>query len=305
MANLYKTYQLYQKLNGQDPIPMYPPQFSIDAEGTEVEQIKYEDYCGCGDINQMLVFWATVPNEYICKDCGEDAEMERWVITDPSAINDYICQECPSVKLYATYSDSSTYTVECNDALNLTRSEVTGNTDAAYSAMTSAQIGNCISIIGAQAFYNCSSLTRVYIPTTITTIGQRAFGGTRSLTSITIPDSVTSIGYGAFSNSGLQGAYISKNLTTITESMFETCTAMTFVTIPSGVTTIENFAFSDCGRLTVTMEATIPPTLDLGIYSNYSHFNNVLAIRVPAASVATYSTATGWSTFASKISGYT
>ena len=231
--------------------------------------------------------------------------MERWVITDPSAINDYICEECPSVKLYATYSDSSTYTVECNDALNLTRSEVTGNTDAAYSAMTSAQIGNCISIIGAQAFYNCSSLTRVYIPTTITTIGQRAFGGTRSLTSITIPDSVTSIGYGAFSNSGLQGAYISKNLTTITESMFETCTAMTFVTIPSGVTTIENFAFSDCGRLTVTMEATIPPTLDLGIYSNYSHFNNVLAIRVPAASVATYSTATGWATFASKITGYT
>lgn len=305
MASLYKLYQKYQQIPGQPPLPLYPQQYSIDGEGTEVEQIKYSDYCLCGDINQMLTFWATVPNEYICKNCGEDEQMERWVIVDPSGNNDYYCEECPVVKLYATYSDSSVYSVDCNSASNLTRNEVRGNTNASYSAMTSAQIGGCISIIGTQAFYQCSSLTRVYIPSTITTIGQNAFARA-GLTSVTIPDSVTSIDDGAFSNcQSLGGAYISTGLTTIPESMFETCTAMTNVTIPSSVTSIGNWAFSDCGRLTVTMEAITPPTLDLGAYSStYNHFNNVLTIRVPAASVATYSTATGWSIYSSKIVGY-
>lgn len=305
MANLYKTYQLYQVLNGQEPIPMYPPQYSIDAEGTQVEQIKYENYCGCGDVNQMLVFWQTVPNEYICKDCGEDAEMERWVVTDPSAVNDYICEECPSAKLYATYSDSSTYFIECNDAVNLTRNEVRGNQDAAYSAMTSAQIGNCVTIIGAQAFYGCSSLARVYMPTSINTIGQSAFSNCSSLSSVTIPNSVSSVGDGAFYNcQGLNGAQLSTSMTEIPESMFEQCTGMTNIVIPSNITTINNWSFSGCRRLTITMEATTPPTLALGTSSAYNHFTSVLSIRVPAASVATYSTATGWSNYSQLISGY-
>lgn len=49
------------------------------------------------------------------------------------------------------------------------------------------------------AFAYCSSLTSINIPDSVTSIGANAFSGCRSLTSINIPDGVTSIGEGAFS----------------------------------------------------------------------------------------------------------
>lgn len=305
MADLFYLYQKYQKIGDQPLLPQYPPTYSIDGEGTKVSEIKYGDYCKCGDINQVLVFWQTVPNEYICTDCGEDEVMERWITVDPGAVNDYICEECPVAKLYATYSDTSTYLVDCNASASLTRNEVRGNTDAAYSAMTSVQIGSCVNIINTNAFRDCSSLSRVYMPTTITTIGSNAFWGCTTLSSFTVSDSVTSLGTDVFQGcSGLKNVYLSSSLTIIQDSTFQDCYNLEFVTVPSGVTQINNFAFDGCSKLTLTMESTTPPTLDLGLVTDYNHFRAVRTIRVPGSAVAAYNNATGWSQYRDIITGY-
>ena len=52
--------------------------------------------------------------------------------------------------------------------------------------------------IGANAFFECSSITSITLPNTVTNIGDGAFCWCSSLSSITIPDSVTTIGKYAF-----------------------------------------------------------------------------------------------------------
>ena len=53
-------------------------------------------------------------------------------------------------------------------------------------------------ILGENAFYECTGLTSITIPNSVTSIGSMAFNGCTNLISITIPNSVTTIGNGAF-----------------------------------------------------------------------------------------------------------
>ena len=84
-----------------------------------------------------------------------------------------------------------------------------------------------VTIIGNNAFFDCSSLQSVTIPESVTSIGDHAFSDCSSLQSVTIPNSVTSIGDFAFSG----------------------CSSLQSVTIPNSVTSIGNNAFGRCGRL--------------------------------------------------------
>ena len=59
-------------------------------------------------------------------------------------------------------------------------------------------IGEGVSSIGNDAFFNCFKMTAVTIPNSVTAIGDYAFGNCSSLTSVTIPVSVTHIGDHAF-----------------------------------------------------------------------------------------------------------
>lgn len=301
MGDLMRLWQKYQQINGQPPIPLYPQQYSLDGDGTKAEQIKYSDYCLCGNISQMKERW--VADGTICDKCGDAEQMERWVVVDPSGQFEYYCEECPAVKLYAVYSDSSFFTVDCNSASNLTRNEVRSNQAISYSAMTSASIGTCVSLIGTQAFRGCSGLTKVIIPSTVTELGEEAFRSCVALTSVTLPDSITTIGDLAFTNcTQMSSAYLPSGITRISESMFEQCTNLNFITIPSGVTTIGNYAFANDNRLTITFESTTPATLEMGIYSAQHHFDTVMSIRVPGAAIAAYSNA--WPNWSSKLTGY-
>ena len=65
-------------------------------------------------------------------------------------------------------------------------------------------------VIGAYAFYGCSSLPSLTLPSNVTKIGESAFEGCSGLTSLTLPSSVTSIGSSAFYGcSGLTSIYVS------------------------------------------------------------------------------------------------
>jgi hypothetical protein len=88
-------------------------------------------------------------------------------------------------------------------------------------------IGEGITSIGANAFYECSDLLFVELPNSITTIGDYVFYGCRSLTEVTIPNAVTSIG----------------------EAAFRDCRVLTYITIPNAVTHIGGGAFAECSML--------------------------------------------------------
>ena len=167
-------------------------------------------------------------------------------------------------------------------------------------SLTSLTIGTSVQVIGNSAFQNCTSLPSVTIPNSVTTIEGYSFRKCTSLTSLTIGNSVTSIGEYAFHDcSSLTSITIPDSVTTIGAYAFESCNNLTGVTIPNNVTSIGTSAFRHCSGLTsITIEATTPPTLGDGSFYN----TNNCPIYVPAESVNTYKSATGyWPTWKDRI----
>ena len=277
-----------------------------------------------------------------------------------------------NTKLYAVYSDSSTYILECDSSSELTSGD-TRPSGYKTSAMTSAEIGDCVTTIGQFAFQVCSSLTSITIPNSVisisgysfdrcfsltsitipnsvtsignyafshcrslssctigngvTSIGVNAFGNCRSLTSVVIPNSVTSIGEQAFDECyALTSVTIPNSITYIAPDTFAYCRSLTNITIPESVTSIDYFAFNRCSGLTsvtipsgvtyigkgaffgcsgltnVTVNAVIPPTIGSGVNGPFDETNNC-PIYVPCESVNAYKSASGWSSYASRIEG--
>lgn len=155
-------------------------------------------------------------------------------------------------KLIATYSDDSTYEVDCDGTSALTRTEVTSSTQE-FSAMTSAVIGDCVTSIGSGAFrggkYSVGgSLSSITLSNSVTSIGEHAFRNTR-LKSFDMPNSVTTLGGITFYGStSLSSITLSNSLTSIPVAFIED-TAVSSVNIPSGVTSIGDKAFYNCGNI--------------------------------------------------------
>ena len=108
-----------------------------------------------------------------------------------------------------------------------------------------------ITKIGERAFQECSKLTDIAIPASVTSIGKVAFGTCTSLTSIMIPFGVVSIEWMTFENcTSLTDIVIPTSVTSIGDDAFHGCKGLTGITIPSSVTSIGGGAFSGCSGLT-------------------------------------------------------
>ena len=214
-------------------------------------------------------------------------------------------QPCSNLKLYAIYKNDLIRNASCNENTTLLKSEVQPSNQYTYkaSAMTTSIVGDCVVRIGNEAFSGCTSLSSITIPNTVTSIGNEAFKWCTSLSNITIPNSVTSIGDGAFFRcTSLLSITIPNNVTSIGNYAFDTCTRLSSITLPNSVTSIGNMAFEYCSSLTsVTINATTPPAIGYSVFYN----TNNCPIYVPAASVDTYKSASGWSSYASRIQAIT
>ena len=161
-------------------------------------------------------------------------------------------------KFKAEYSDSTTYSAACDSSTELS-SATTRAHSTSYTAMTDAEIGDCVTTIDDWAFYYCTSLTSCTIGNSVETIGKDAFANCVSLSSITIPNSVTSIGnYVFYQCSGLTSIEIPSGVTSIGNGAFDYCYSLTSVTIPDSVTSIGDNAFNGCKSLT---NITIPDSV--------------------------------------------
>ena len=136
-------------------------------------------------------------------------------------------------------------------------------------------------VIGAYAFYGCSSLTSLTLPSNVTKIGESAFEGCSGLTSLTLPSNVTKIGESAFEGcSGLTSLTLPSNVTKIGESAFEGCSGLTSLTLPSSVTSIGWSAFSGCSGLT---SLTLPSSVTSIGWSAFSGCSGLTSLPLPSS----------------------
>lgn len=157
-----------------------------------------------------------------------------------------------------------------------------------------------VTMIGDDAFRECSSLTAVTIPDGVTVIGMYAFYGCEALTDVTVPASVTVIDAYAFCATpwqtsmgdfpvvnGFLLAYqgtggdvvIPDGVTTITEEAFSYLDEVTAVTIPGSVTAIGECAFYECNSLT---EITLPNSVTAIGPGAFSGCDSLTAVHVEA-----------------------
>lgn len=168
----------------------------------------------------------------------------------------------------------------------------------ACSNLTNINIPNGVTSIGTNAFEKCK-IASINIPNGVTTIEGYTFYQCSDLTSVTIPSSVTTIGNTAFAESGLVNLIIPDSVTNINTMAFRGCKSLTTLELGANIVTIQYRAFYTCTHLTsITIYATTPPSPMGGQVFDGT---NDCPIYVPAASVTAYQSASGWSTYSSRI----
>ena len=169
-------------------------------------------------------------------------------------------------------------------------------------SLTSLTIPAAVTAIGVEAFTR-SGLTTITIPSTVTTLGPGAFSYCESLTSMDIQAAVTAIPNEFAIECPLTSLTLPNTLQTIGTAAFfrDKGFQVTELTIPASVTSIGDYAFS--GNVTKQMTLTVLPTTPPTLGSNVFFLDTMSVIKVPAASVAAYKSATNWSSYADYIVG--
>ncbi len=175
--------------------------------------------------------------------------------------------------------------------------------------------------IGDSAFNSCSGLNgTLSLPSTLKEIGREAFDDTNLKGELVIPEGVAQISRGAFAQCSFSSVVLPEGLLRIDEDAFDSndrlsaplifpstlqfigagafdgCYALTSIEFGKGLTTIQASGFRSCSKVeAITSHATVPPTA-----LNYA-FSGVpkdkFVVKVPAASVVKYQTASQWNEF--------
>ena len=309
------SYDLFNNKNAKVYVPC--ENYAVYSSST------FANYCKISPIDQNCCQVRWEDDSYIC-DEGEKYLLQRKMIRYPSGSTWTNWEDsgerrttgsslgsCVKARLYQ--SDGSEVIIDNMTSNVLTSNEVSGyaSTTTAitisdsctsiasycfqtkrFTALKSINLGSGITSIENNAFGYCSGLTSVVIPESVTSIGGQAFGECRSLTSVTLSNNLTEIGEGAFAWTRVQEITIPNGVTVIKARLFYETTGLTSVTLGNAVTSIQSWA---CLVGNITINTVVPPSV------GGNGIIGVVEIRVPAESVETYKTASGWSGYADKI----
>ncbi len=116
--------------------------------------------------------------------------------------------------------------------------------------ITGIVIPDSVTVIGKQAFYNCSELKKVVLPESVTTLGNGAFYGCTNLKEVTIPDGLSDIGSQMFYRcSSLERVVLPDSVAHIGTDAFYYCSSLKCVTFAEGIIDIGSYAFDGCEKL--------------------------------------------------------
>ena len=134
-----------------------------------------------------------------------------------------------------------------------------------YTKLTSVQIPDSVTDIGASAFDKCTALSDMTLPKNLKTLGWLAFAGCSSLKTLTMPASLTEGGGSAFSKcTGLKEVYFEKGSKAVESTQFLGCTSLEKVVLPAGLERIGIDAFTGCTSL---KSLSIPASVaEIGMY---------------------------------------
>lgn len=140
-------------------------------------------------------------------------------------------------------------------------------------------IPDSVTIIGDEAFKDCSGLKSVTVPSSVKTIGNSAFMGCSGLEKVIISNGLVNIGNSAFNGcSGLKNITIPESVVNIGHSAFFGCMSLTDITIPQNVQTIGGSAFKNCKGLTNVVFFNTVATVGFQIFEGCS---NILDMNAP------------------------
>lgn len=154
-----------------------------------------------------------------------------------------------------TYSAIGSYTITCDGTMDDSLSGLFGQgSSTSIYYCKRVRLGNNISSIDSNSFYNCRSLTSIIIPNSVTSYGSYILRNCYSLTSIVMPSSITQIKGIIFDNCySLTDVVIPNSVTSFGGGIFQSNFSLNSVAIPNSVTSMGNNDFMNCYSLPKTI----------------------------------------------------
>ena len=242
-----------------------------------------------------------------------------------------MASKAPAALYTGTCGDNLTWSLDSEDGiLVVSGSGVMIGSNFCFSPLnqyvTSVQLPEGLTALGAGALGNLTNLKSVNIPAGVTSIGERAFFFCQSLETLELPSSLTYIGKGAFQDcTHLNAIVIPNSVATVEQGAFYGCSRMTSVTLPQTLEIIYANTFQDCKALTqidlpaslasigeqafagdiaiatINCQATTPPVI---LENTFADVPDEAMLNVPDESYYLYKNDTYWGRFRMKETPY-
>lgn len=146
-----------------------------------------------------------------------------------------------------------------------------------FNALKQIQLPSSLKIIGAEAFFNCSSLENIDLQG-IEVIENTAFRNCSGLTTVTLPSSLTTFGSGVFNNCyNLKSVNIECSLTELPSNTFSYCGSLESITLPETLELIGNAALNG----TNIKEITVPNNIKIIADNTFASCRNLEKVNLP------------------------